>query len=307
MYENEHMIGYAPEIQFWHYYSGDIEELMEFSRDFTQGEMRYKAEFLDDPCQKYFPASTEWLFRFSWKSDLAGKMLRLGRKAHSNQIRSLLNPLNWWVGIRFHFEWYTYAYLGLNSVVIWNRSRQYFYLMLLHLGNSIKVKKNILQPIFLNLIDATIRLERIRFIQNWFGTREDQKVIVREPVGSISWVPEMPEDTFTALGIYPIEAWQGNKFKWSQPATLMELPLKPGTYNFKMEWLPVRNIKNLIVYLNETPLPISRGSQHASGRFTVYDEQPVRFSWTCEPMRPKNDSRFLGLPITSISWSMEQA
>jgi hypothetical protein len=305
MHENEHMIGYAPDIQFWHYYSGDIEELIEFSRDFTRGEMRYKAEFPDDPCQGYFPVSTEWLFRFSWHSSLAGKMHQLARKAHSNQVRSLFNPLNWWMRTRFLFERYTYAYLGANPVVFWNRIRQNFYLILLRLASSIKIEKKILGRIFLNLIEATIRLERIDFVQRWLDNAEIKKPIRHAAVDSIHWTPETTHDSVTLLGVYPLEEWQGAKFKWSQPATLMELPLKPGTYAFNMEWLSVRNVKNLTVYLNETPLAITQGPQHARGTFTIQDEQPVRFSWTCEPMFPKNDARILGLPIKSITWSME--
>jgi hypothetical protein len=307
MHENEHMIGYVPEVQFWHYYSGDIQELIEFSRDFTQGEMRYKAEFLDDPCQGYFPVSMEWLFRFNWNGNLARRMHQLTRKAHTHRIQVFLNPFNWWGRIRFLFEWYTHAYWGPGPLVTWNRVRQNFYLILLQMGKSIKIRKKILERIFLKLIEATIRFERIGFVQRWLDHTENRKPNRHTPVDLINWTPEMAQDTITLLGIYSLEEWQGVKFRWSQPAALMELSLKPGVYNFNMEWLAVGNIKNLTVYLNETPLRITQAPQHAGGKFTVHDEQPVRFSWTCEPIYPKNDARILGLPITSISWSMEQA
>jgi hypothetical protein len=71
-----------------------------------------------------------------------------------------------------------------------------------------------------------------------------------------------------------------------------------------MNWLPIRLIKNLVVYLDENPLPISRTESQAAGIFDISSSQPVRFSWTCEAFTHyKFDRRMLGVPLNSIIWT----
>src|SRR6185369_10159268 len=71
MHQKGYQIGYAPEVRVFHYYTGDSNELIEFSADFAHGEMTFHSEFGNDPCRSYFQEPTEWLNRRGWTRERA--------------------------------------------------------------------------------------------------------------------------------------------------------------------------------------------------------------------------------------------
>ena len=88
---------------------------------------------------------------------------------------------------------------------------------------------------------------------------------------------------------------------------MLELSLPPGEYRFAIAWLPIKNIDNLVVYLDEQPISIAREDCQASSLLQIASTCPSRISWTCEPWMADRDARLLGLPVVSISWTRVRA
>jgi hypothetical protein len=118
------------------------------------------------------------------------------------------------------------------------------------------------------------------------------------------------------VGVFPPEEWFGAQFRWSEPVAILETSLAPGKYRLELQWLPLRRVDNMAVFVDQTPIPITQTAKRissvsapgahvlvASGFFQVEVAGPVQISWTCEPWKPPRDSRLLGLPVSSVAWS----
>jgi hypothetical protein len=303
MHEKKYQIEYVPEVQVTHYYTGDDRELIEFTRDFTRGEMKYKAEFIDDPCQAYFPESNEWSIRFKWLPRLANKALVLARHAHARACPSFFfSSIEFFMHMYLLLTWHLRAFTGIRPRLFLAILRFRIALTTLQIGNFFNFRKNILRTLLLRLIEKCIRLERIKFVQEWLGTPQDENLPLQKT--DFEWQPDVVSENIHVLGFHPMEEWKESKFRWSEPVAMVEFSLQPGKYRFTMNWLPIRLIKNLVVYLDENPLPISRTESQAAGIFDISSSQPARFSWTCESfIHYKFDRRMLGVPLKSIIWT----
>jgi hypothetical protein len=304
LHQQGYRIEYTPEMQVGHYYIGNINELVVFSTDFVHGEMTYFSEFEHDPCRSYFEEPTEWRIRLQWVPKLARRALELAWRARSKFGWHLLNPLEIIARCRLMMESGLRAYYGPKPAFIWARLRFQVAYWILRLGLLLQVRRYFLRAIFLRFIDATVRLERIRFIQHWLKQPAvlDESLCKSSPTPSLIWQPDNSH-TFCSTGFHAIEKLNGVHFRWSEPVGMIEVSLRPGNYLFILEWLPLKKINNLILYLDEKPMPIVPEFCKASSLlFHVSSIDPLRFSWTCEPWMAPRDQRLLGLPVTSISW-----
>jgi len=301
LHEKELLVEFNSKVNVSHFYSGNMPEIIEFTADFTHGEMKYKAEYTNDPCQEYFPASNEWMSRFSWLPRMAQRANLLAWKSLSKSKPNHLNSTEIRTRIRLLMTWYVRASYGIKLTVFAAFLRFQIAYMLLRAKNFLSFGKDNLRTAFLWLVDSTILLERIKFIENWLTqTRELSANFT--PQKSADWQPEAHLDMFTSVGFHPLEHWEGKQFRWSDAVAIIEIYLEAGDYEFRMEWLPIKLINNLAIYVDGKPIPSSQKENAVSGQFSLTATGPLQFAWTCEPWTVPNDSRILGIPVKSISW-----
>lgn len=301
MHQKGYQIGFVPEAQVHHYYIGDINELIEFSTDFVHGELIYQLEFVDDPCRSYFQEPLEWLIHYRWNLDLASKAFQLAWHAHSKSIRRMLHPSEGLARCILLLTLRAYPKYNLILSLISSSLRFQFARLVLYIALLPLFSVAFLRKTFIQLIDATIQLERVRFISNVLKKKTLQhKLLSPSSASSLLWTPDTSHP-YSFFGFHVSEEWRGHKFKWSAPVGLIEVPLTAGNYQLKIEWLPIRDIKNLILYINENPVPTVQEGNTMKMSFQVTSNSSTYFSLTCEPWLVPNDKRLLGLPITSIS------
>lgn len=300
MHQKGYQIGYVPEAQVHHYYTGDVEELIEFSKDFAHGEMKYHAEFVDDECRSYFVEPLEWLIHHQWHPNLIPMALNLAYHAHSKTIVRQLNPREIFARLKLIFSLSFPPATFTKLSFTYARFRFQFTCLLLTLLSRLWLGKSFLLNTFLQFIIATVRFERMRFIQNR-TTKQLQGISSSVKfVSSLTWLPDaLPPHPF--FGFHASEEWQAQKFRWSEPVAILEIPLSSGHYDLKIEWLPVRSIKNLILYINGKPISGFHEDTTQTISFNVTSTSPTYFALTCEPLIAPRDKRILGLPVTSIS------
>ena len=304
LHQQGYAIGYAPEVQVWHYYPGDIPALIEFSTDFTRGEMMYGSECVDDPSHSYFPEQTEWSKRYQWLPTLAQAAFLLAGRARSKCITTAVQPHERLVRYRLLLVWGLRACFGYKPAHYGAILRFWASLWTLRLCLLLRLDRRPLLTAFLRLIDATVRRERLRFVGHWLDQQGTQSISPSTDASALAccWQPDNAH-LFRSIGFHAAEQWQGTRFRWSEPVGMIELSLPPGDYHFAIEWLPIKDIENLVVYLDEQPVSIEREACKASSVLQITSSCPARISWTCEPWTADRDPRLLGLPVVSISWT----
>jgi hypothetical protein len=301
MHQKEYQIGYVPAAQVHHYYIGDINELIEFTKDFAHGELVYHSTFINDECRSYFIEPLEWLVFYQWDPRLVNVALKLARNIYSTSLKKLLSPREVFTRLRLLFELSFPSTIQMKLAFIKAYFRFQFKRWVLTLLIYLNTEKSLLRAIFIQLIDATIRLERIRFIQNLTKEQTTKDIISSiQSASSLIWMPDTAHP-YPSFGFHASEEWQGQKFKWSEPVALIKIPLMPGTYQLKIEWLPLRNIEDLRLYINEKQIAGFHEGTTLRISFQVTSDSSTNFALTCEPWAAPNDKRLLGLPIASIS------
>lgn len=296
MHQYGYQIGYEPEAKVHHYYIGDIEELIEFTKDFARGEMKYHAEFLEDETHSYFGEPLEWR-DYQWQISLLPMVLKLAHHTHSKNALRQFDPREIFIRLKFYFGLIFPANKFKKLSFSYANFRFHYQRLLLIWLLHLQFRKTFLPPAFLELIKATIHLERLRFTQS---LEKKQSSPALKLISSLTWSPDnLPAYPF--WGFYAFEEWQGKKFRWSTPVAMIKIPLMLGQYQLKIEWLSVKNTNNLILYINGKQVEGCRNDTTLTISFNVDSNFPTYFALTCEPLISLKDKRMLGLPITSIS------
>jgi hypothetical protein len=282
MHWKGYCIGYAPALRLHHYYIGDTRELVVFSSDFARGELTFHSNFVDDDCRSYFPAPPEWAIRHQWSRRFARGAFRLSLRRRSR--RSLI--------------WAARACFGSGPRVLAAALRFQAALWALRISVIKRAAGPSLRGVLVELIEAAVELERIRFVRRWLAWA-GQSGTTAASAGE--WRPDTAH-TFWSIGFHLPEQSNGRCFTWCQPLTMIELALVPGRYRLTVEWLTIKGTEDVRVYVNEKDVGISASESGASGHFEVATDRPVRLALTSRPIHADGDSRLLGLPITAISW-----
>lgn len=166
MHHQSLAIGYVPEAKIHHYYIGDINELIEFTRDFVHGEMAYHSMFADDRLNEYFLEPDEWRTRFNWFPPLVLKTSKLALNAHVKHGQ--------WTNVRGTV---VYAFLltqlklrsdyGIVPFLIWAQLRFWVAKLGLYFSLIFRGEKRLIRYFFLRLISTSVQLERIHFVRKW--------------------------------------------------------------------------------------------------------------------------------------------
>jgi hypothetical protein len=292
MYRLGYRIGYAPEVELRHYYPGRAPTLVEFARDFADGEMRYHRQAGDDSCRELFDEIPEWLNRHRWCPDPAGTVwsvaVREWRRAP--------------VGLRFLLAAAGRAGLGIRPAVsracleLWAARASLSWRLWSAAGEAR------LRLALVRLNEAAVRLARLRFLQGWLASLPHSQPGAPERPAKSPWEAARA-DAFRSLGLYGLEQWGGQPFRWSEPVAMLEIPLAAGTHEVSIEWLPLRPVERVALYVDGAAQRVTLGASRGVARFHRPAAGRAWLAWACGVWRAPGDARLLGLPVHRVSWT----
>ena len=292
-FQHGYELGYFPEARFHHYYAGSLKELKTFTLDFVAGEIRYFSEI---PAQSdtLLEPPTEWTCQGNFDRDTARSILGIAVKSlwppqsYRHFPSSLGKVLHWVVPVIFG-DWIA---RGCAAVMLaWAR-------IALLLANFIGSDDQ-LNARFKEYIAALIATGRLTII----GRLRRKLRATTQQVPAIKPDVLAPDNT----GFYPLEQFEGSRFRWSDTAAAMLISVPAGAQKIIVDCIPVRDLTSRICdvrfYLDGTRVAHNQlTSEKNRVSITLNRELPrtLMLSWTCLPLVAPADSRRLGLAIKHI-------
>ena len=302
-FELGHKLGYEPDARFYHYYIGDLADLREFTRSFSDGEIRYFAQGLSEPGSRLLDPPPEWICHGQWNRSLALSVVRIAVRG-AFDLRSFDNWAERSRLAAIGAKWVTPAVFGAKSsraLAAWRVLLGYLKLRCAIVMGS----KGRLDAAFTTYVSSLIHHQRITSIMALAGGRQRDAVLENETAG---WNPFAPENA----GFYPIETFKGHKFRWSESAAIMDGWLPVGQYQICIDCVPVRPLNgplDLRIYFNQQPVPdrdVWIGPHRIKVGIDVVSPGRSTLAWTCRPFPAIDDPRLLGLPIRRIDCNAGQ-
>jgi hypothetical protein len=299
-FERGYKVKYAPEIKLYHYYIGNLHELSEFSRDFTNGEMKYFSRRSNEPSRHLFDAPPAWILQGNYDRYLARLLLRIG-------ARDMLRPhasriLRGWHSVRPIVRWLAPALAGDGLARIRAAIQLRWANTTLRVVSLIGSERHLVVQ-FNHFISTLIMQQRLECISEERRIR-DLAADNAECESTTGWDIWAPENA----GFYQTEIFQETKFRWSEPAAVVSAWMPEGHYRVTIECLPVRSLTHgaeLRFFLDEQPLSAKTASIRGhliELNITIARRSRATLAWTCLPLRTTSDQRRLGLPVKSIRW-----
>jgi hypothetical protein len=110
-------------------------------------------------------------------------------------------------------------------------------------------------------------------------------------------------------GFYPIEQYQGHRFRWSDTAAAIQISVSAGTRQIRINCLPVRDLTDpacdLRFYLDGARIPpgqLTMEEQRVS--IDLHGAAPgvLTLGWTCVPLPRLRIPAVWGWPSRASSW-----
>jgi hypothetical protein len=284
-----HRVGYAPEVEFRHFYYGQARALIEFAENFAEGEMRYHLQAGDDPCRGMFDEVPEWFGRHRWCPDLARAAWRLAFRRWRGAP----------AGLRFVLAAAARAGLGIRPAL--SRARLELWAarasLAWRLWSAASEARQRVALVRLN--EAAVRLARLRVVERWLASPPPPS----QPGPSVESPWEATRaDAFRSLGFHGLEHRDGRPFRWSEPVAMLEVPLAAGAQEVSIDWLPVRRVERLALYVDGAAQRVTLGASRAVARVHQPASGQAWLAWACDAWRAPRDVRSLGLPVHRVSW-----
>ncbi len=273
-------VGYAPEIRFHHHYVGDLWELTEFTCDFVTGETRFLAKHSPEPCTSVLDEVPEWTERENWNRDTAQRMVELTLR--DGDIAGAFR----WLPAAVAGPWFEWLVTFFRTAFLFCRVNWAAHFQ----------PVDSLRATLLRYDAALVHLQRLSGLFN--DTHHLSPVT--------AWTPDRISKLPIA-GFHLAEIWREVPFRWSEPAAMIELPIAPGHYQIRLDYLPIISAKKkrLRFYINEEAVD-ARAIEHFHDHTVLTIEVPnasaIRLGWTCSRANAPGDSRKLGVPLREISW-----
>jgi hypothetical protein len=313
------VIGFYPKSILKHYYVGDINDLQEFTLDFSIGHIKYLAECGHEPTSIYFPKIPELqAYRQRLQSDYFG-VLRLKTKAlpaiFFNFFRKTLRGESHVRLAAIVFDWFE-ALLNCRGIRTSKKlARLSAWLAKKRLQKALRSEDIELAKV--ELIDWFTKLVwqgRLQYLADHQSLQGSWTRNANYPMsGTLDFSSTTSHYSLTEhLGFFDEEeASERNVFRWSEPTAFVWLPLYEGRYRINIEWLEVRHLLPLdLLNLELDDCPIDRGlieiNDHSLIIEVVSSSKALhKLSWAVTPFPASNDSRLLGLPVRKINWSIQ--
>jgi hypothetical protein len=296
-----HKIGYVPEAHLHHYYIGRLDELRTFTRDFITGEMRYFASKMQEPGGQLLDVPPEWICQGSWDRRLAQSLLQIA--VHDMLTPSAARLRRPRMLVRSFVRWLMPAIVGEGAARFGAAVKVSRALAVARLATLVG-SKAWLSTAFRNYVAALINHQRLDCVK---AERRVRIKTAGNPQGdrAAGWNVLAPENA----GFYPIEIFQGTKFRWSETAAIMPGWVSAGHHRIRIECLPVRSLTqgaDLRFYFNERPLApedVSIREESITIKLDVAQSRQSTLAWTCLPFPAVNDRRWLGIAVKRIVWN----
>ena len=285
-------IGYAPEIELFHYYLGDLSTFREFTDDFIMGEIAYWSRAEKARKENLIEPPIEWWSRGDRRRDLASHLLKIARR-HCRACQ----------GVGFTRSDLRAVYLRHAASALiggyaarcqagWSLAQAR-----LRLGWARRFgSKERLQDALKKFTSALARARRLAV------GREPEH---QETVNSL-WTPG-PGDAYRSCGFHAGGTFEGVRFRWSHEIAVVELELPPGRHRIRLETLLTRRTTTASVpvfYFNGKRIKVEKSvCEDGSFEFELKrrEGEGAVLGWVTGLQPGPGDSRPLGLPVTRIS------
>jgi hypothetical protein len=287
-----------------HFYSGQLHDLKVFTLDFAEGEIRFAAEHAGDPRHQMFAGITELEEPRQWSWHDAWAMVRLRFNLllqHKSRQPSSAGRVT-----ADLIAWTAKAILGIRAtrllacLDVWVQEiRLRWYLRLRDRERA--------GPAFRGWVSRLRRKARLDYLRRHPALTRQRPPEEARVMSSGRWQAGATSP-LDHLGFHDLETCRGTRFRWSSHCAAVFLPLPPGEYQIKLEWLDVRPLCSqdaIEFYLQDRPLPrerVTRGKCSAELRFAACASGATRVAWSVDPFAAKADERLLGLPLYAVSW-----
>ena len=294
-------IGYMPSILVHHQYSGRLDELCEFTRDFILGEFKFLSSPRDDAVTDLVDTPVEWDCRGNWSTSSAAELCRL---AVSGLVHGRV--LGTRVAIRLAFRWLIVLLTGplaARLTALLNEIRRLAAVRLIsRLGSQQR-----LDEAFRAYISAVIHAQRVRCVSNtlkgWGARRAPAQLLG----GICEWHPRV-RGAFDVAGFHPIERRDGVVFRWSEPIAMIGVELPAGTYGLSVEFLEIDGVfsaAGIEIFHNRQRVRVEElpaESRRISASIDVPLSGRSQVAWRCRQVQAPRDPRRLGVPVTKVTW-----
>ncbi len=308
LYRSGAVIGHDPRPAVYHHYVGEIDELVEFARDFGRGRLAFAAGSDGDSCEDLFEAPDGWSARYGHDREVARRMVAMLVRDLPRAIRvAASRPAGFapqrHLLVRDRVRWL--ARCAVPGSARLPTRRLGLSISALRLRTWLRLnRRSRARRAFLHLNDAAARL----------GEQEALDALTTDGrSGEFRAEPHRSEWTAAgaavvpAVGFHRLERLDRTPFRWSTPEVLLALPGLPPGGTLEIEWsaIDAQGHELARFYLNESPIPRHQ-IDHApdSTRIHAKGQQPIsRLGWISGARSGGRDPRRLGLPVRRISWS----
>jgi len=298
------LMGFAPEVAIHHYYIGEFEDVMIFTQDFAKGQMRFAMHERDDPCAGMFDSPECWQDRAGLDRRVAGKMLRLVRRA-GKHVQGEDGRKEW----RARLKTWTRRMLGGLSLEWRSACRRTQELRqetqhCLEQGDREGAK-----ALFYQLILACGRKGHLEALRESKSDVLSGFILSKR---SGRWLPGDDAKVIQA-GFFSRSEVFGRAFCWTHPEAMLWLPLKRGAYRLRIRWIEFPGLSGkgrYRFYQDErevAPEEVQDVKEGVELTLHVRSRRGARLGWSCEPHRGPGELRPLGMPLAEVKWKAVRA
>jgi hypothetical protein len=282
-------LGFEPAALVYHRYTGRISYVRKFTLDFSAGEIRYFARHANEHANRPLEAPPEWQCKGRWDRRLARSIVgvaardMIGPGDFRRRRASALAILRWLVPAAF----------GGRAAQLQAGLQRMLTLLVLRAA-VLAGSRAQLSAAFQAYIAALIRSQRLAGIlaSSDAGSKDH----------SPDWNPFSPNNA----GFHLIEESEAGRFRWSEPAAIMQGWAPAGQSRIRIECTPFRRLTEqtyLQFYLNERAVAkedVTVGPSSVDIRIHLLRAGPASLAWICRRFRAPSDTRRLGIPVMRI-------
>jgi len=302
LHKNGAKLGYASKSCVLHYYNTSFSQFYPVVCEYAFDEYIYRSKNPEKFCNQYFGTDCEWSLRASFFPEYARDLCSIILKTiffdqstpqPKTRLKLLIPELLFYL---------PYACCGKHIIlsirrlkILWGKLCCWWWRK-----DDLKLSKS-----YLKTYGYTRDYCRMSFILN--HKLSETYNIQNNLFYSMDELPD-----YQLIGLYPVEHWKHNSFRWARGAAIILVNLLPGSYRFAIDTLNVRGHYSkylLNIYFNNHKITIT--SNNDTTQITGFIDYSFfektnkqKFIITSIPLNKKQkklpDSRSMGVPISNI-------